>query len=111
MSKTVKLSVKTIKKSSIKPKIAVPSLAQNRVIIAAAKADADAQPLSSTQLKAMQPLQKLRGRPKSENSKQLVSVRYSPTVIDYFKSTGQGWQVRMDEVLSRYVNRKLSKST
>lgn len=35
--------------------------------------------------------------------KKQVSVRYSPQVIDYFKSTGKGWQTRMDAVLSAYV--------
>jgi uncharacterized protein (DUF4415 family) len=45
----------------------------------------------------------VRGRPKSENPKILLSVRYSPEVIEYFKSTGKGWQTRMDEVLRNYV--------
>jgi uncharacterized protein (DUF4415 family) len=35
----------------------------------------------------------------------LLSVRYSPNVVEYFKSTGDGWQSRMDQVLSRYVVR------
>jgi len=52
----------------------------------------------------------LRGRPKSENKKRLVSVRYSPEVIDYFKSTGDGWQSLMDTVLRQYVARH-SRST
>lgn len=43
------------------------------------------------------------GRPKAENSKILLSVRYSPEVVEYFKSTGKGWQTRMDEVLRNYV--------
>jgi uncharacterized protein (DUF4415 family) len=47
----------------------------------------------------------LRGRPKSENAKQLVSVRYSQEVLAFFKSTGEGWQSRMDEVLRNYVTR------
>jgi len=33
----------------------------------------------------------------------LLSVCYSPEVVDYFRSTGKGWQVRMDEVLKEYV--------
>jgi uncharacterized protein (DUF4415 family) len=45
----------------------------------------------------------LRGRPKAENKKLLVSVRYSPEVVAYFKSTGEGWQSRMDGVLRQYV--------
>lgn len=54
-------------------------------------------------VKAMVPLRSLRGRPKSENKKLLVSVRYSPEVVAYFKSTGDGWQSRMDGVLRQYV--------
>jgi uncharacterized protein (DUF4415 family) len=83
----------------------MPSVLQNRAINAAAKADPDAQPLTPKQLKAMVPLRNLRGRPKSANPKQLVSVRYSAEVLEYFKSTGEGWQSRMDGVLREYVTR------
>ena len=95
MSKTVK-----------RPAIKMPTLAEDRAITAAAKADADAQPLTAKQLKAMVPLRALRGRPKSENTKLLVSVRYTREVVEYFKSTGEGWQSRMDEVLHNYVTRQ-----
>lgn len=64
-----------------------------------------AQPLTPKQLKAMVPVRALRGRPKSANSKQLVSVRYSPEVLAFFKATGEGWQSRMDGVL-RHVSRR-----
>ncbi len=83
--------------------IVMPSVAEDKVITAAAKHDPDAQPLTSNQLKAMVPLKTLRGRPKSEKTKQLVSIRYSREVVEYFKSTGDGWQSRMDEVLLKYV--------
>ncbi len=53
----------------------------------------------------MVPLKALRGRPPLENKKQLVSVRYSPEVLAYFRSTGQGWQARMDGVLKQYVSK------
>lgn len=33
-----------------------------------------------------------------------VSIRLSVEVVEYFKSTGQDWQTRMDEVLREYVN-------
>ena len=52
------------------------------------------------------PLRALRGRPPSPQRKQLVSIRYSPEVIDYFKATGEGWQTRLDGVLKAYVSRK-----
>jgi uncharacterized protein (DUF4415 family) len=83
--------------------IVMPSVAEDKAITAAAKRDPDAQPLTPAQLKAMIPLKSLRGRPKLEKTKQLVSVRYSREVIEYFKSTGDGWQSRMDDVLLKYV--------
>ena len=88
-----------------RPSVVIPTPKEDKAITAAAKADPDAQPLTAKQLKAMVPMRALRGRPKSENTKQLVSVRYSPEVLAYFKSTGEGWQARMDSVLRAYVTR------
>lgn len=90
-------------KSSKKPVIQIPSLSEDRQITAAAQSDPDAQPLTPGQLKQMTPA-KSRGRPLSADRKQLVSVRYSPEVLVYFRSTGEGWQARMDSVLKRYVD-------
>ncbi len=87
--------------------VRMPTTAEDKAITAAAKSDPDAQPLTPKQLKAMVPIRALRGRPKSENKKLLVSVRYSPEVVAYFKSTGEGWQSRMDGVLRQYVARHL----
>jgi len=83
----------------------MPSLKEDRAIKAAARNDPDATPLTPKQLQAMVPLKSLRGRPKSESKKLLVSIRYSPEVVAYFKSTGDGWQSRMDGVLQQYVAR------
>lgn len=44
-----------------------------------------------------------RGRPKAQKTKVLLSVRYSPEVVEFFKTSGKGWQTRMDEVLRDYV--------
>lgn len=90
---------------SSQPTVAMPTVEEDRSITAAAKADPDAQPLTPAQLKAMVPLKTIRGRPKSDNKKLLVSIRYSPEVVAYFKSTGDGWQSRMDLVLQQYVAR------
>jgi uncharacterized protein (DUF4415 family) len=84
----------------------MPTAEEGKAITAAAKSDPDAQPLTPKQLKAMVPMRALRGRPKSESKKLLVSVRYSPEVVAYFKSTGEGWQSRMDGVLRQYVARQ-----
>jgi uncharacterized protein (DUF4415 family) len=87
----------------------MPSAEENRKIVAAAKADPDAKPLTKAQMKAMVPLKAVRGRPRSANPKQLVSVRYSPEVLAYFKRTGEGWQARMDGVLKEYVSKHSSR--
>mgnify|MGYP003583822186 FL=1 len=88
-----------------RPAVVMPTVAEDKAITAAARADPDAQPLRPKQLQAMVPLKSVRGRPKSESRKLLVSVRYSPEVVAYFKSTGEGWQARMDGVLQQYVAR------
>ena len=92
-------------KQSKRVSIAMPTVTEDKAITAAAKADADAQPLTPKQLNEMIPVRALRGRPKSENTKKLVSVRYSSEVLEYFRSTGEGWQSRMDSVLRQYVSR------
>jgi uncharacterized protein (DUF4415 family) len=83
--------------------VRMPSVEEDKAIVAAAKSDPDALPLTARQLGEMVPIQAVRGRPKSANKKLLVSVRYSPEVVSYFKATGDGWQSRMDSVLLQYV--------
>ena len=87
----------------------MPSAEENSKIVAAAKADPDARPLTKKQLQTMVPLKSIRGRPPLENKKALVSLRYSPEVIEYFRSTGEGWQSRMDGVLREYVSKHTSR--
>ena len=40
-----------------------------------------------------------RGRPKSETRKEAISLRVDADVLDAFKSTGEGWQTRMNGIL------------
>ncbi|HEU0099234.1 MAG TPA: BrnA antitoxin family protein [Allosphingosinicella sp.] len=45
-----------------------------------------------------------RGRPPlGDAAKVQQSLRLSPEVLDYFRSTGPGWQARIDEVLRIHV--------
>ncbi|MGH8471383.1 MAG: BrnA antitoxin family protein [Gammaproteobacteria bacterium] len=44
-----------------------------------------------------------RGRPQAATRKVLLSVSYSPEVVEYFRATGEGWQMRMDQVLREHV--------
>ncbi|MEO8546462.1 MAG: BrnA antitoxin family protein [Burkholderiaceae bacterium] len=93
-------------KISSRRSIVIPTTQEDKAITAAAKKDPEALPLTLKQLDEMVPMRTLRGRPKSATAKQLVSVRYSPEVVAYFKSTGDGWQSRMDGVLRKYVSRQ-----
>jgi len=43
------------------------------------------------------------GRPKSEVTKQPVSLRLDPEIIAHFKAGGEGWQTRINAVLSKHV--------
>ena len=42
-----------------------------------------------------------RGRPKLEQTKQHVSLRLDPDVIESFKADGPGWQARINEALRK----------
>lgn len=44
-----------------------------------------------------------RGRPKSDNPRQLVSLRLDADVLRWFKRTGAGYQSRIGDVLKRHV--------
>lgn len=41
--------------------------------------------------------------PGRKPKKVLLSIRYSPEVVEYFKSKGEGWQSRMDQALQEWV--------
>ena len=44
-----------------------------------------------------------RGRPRSLVHKESLTVRYDADVVAYFRSTGQGWQSRMNEALKQWI--------
>jgi len=39
-----------------------------------------------------------------KQTKESVTVRYSRDVIEYFRSTGPGWQTRIDKALKEWVS-------
>ena len=72
------------------------------------KADfAKARPFSEVFPDLSTSIRKGRG-PNRSPTKKLVSLRLSREVIDHFKSTGAGWQSRIDETLRKAVKRKAS---
>gem|GEM_PF-186780 len=48
-----------------------------------------------------------RGRPRSADRKIQVSVRLKPDVLAALKSTGDGWQGVMNEILERWAKRQM----
>ncbi len=56
----------------------MPTLEEDQQITQATANDPDARPLTEEQMNHMVPLKALRGRPRVENKKQLVSIRYRP---------------------------------
>jgi len=51
-------------------------------------------------------LTRRRGRPKKTDAKVHIHIRLSPLVLGHFRSTGPGWQTRIDDVLRGWVKRQ-----
>mgnify|MGYP002581035250 FL=1 len=82
-----------------KRKIIYPTPEEDAAITAAALSDPDALPMTDEQLAQLRPL---RGRPRG-SSKVHMSMRFDAEVIEAFKTTGAGWQTRINDVLRQYV--------
>lgn len=46
---------------------------------------------------------KLRGRPKAAVTKERITIRLSQEVVDRFRSSGDGWQTRVDAALKDWL--------
>ena len=46
---------------------------------------------------------KLRGRPKAAVTKERITIRLSPDVVETFRATGDGWQTRVDIALRDWL--------
>lgn len=64
---------------------------------------ARAEPFSQLPESLRKTLSGRRRGPQKSPTKLLVSVRYSPEVIERFKSSGEGWQGRMDAALKDWL--------
>jgi uncharacterized protein (DUF4415 family) len=45
-----------------------------------------------------------RGRPKADETKVFTAIRLDADLLDAFKSTGKGWQTRVNAALRQYLN-------
>ena len=46
------------------------------------------------------------GRPKSDATKKLITLRLDPDVIERFRATGPGWQSRINVALREYLQKR-----
>ena len=78
-----------------------------------------AAPLTDEEIKRLRPARELfaelgipvpRGRPKAEQPKQSVTIRLDSEAVDYFKSTGPGWQTRINDLLVKEARKQIKKS-
>lgn len=44
-----------------------------------------------------------RGRPKADKTKQRVTMRLDPEIVESFKAAGPGWQTRMNRALHLFL--------
>ena len=47
---------------------------------------------------------KLRGRPKAAVTKERITIRLSPEVVERFRASGAGWQTRVDAALKDWLS-------
>lgn len=93
----------------LKPGTVFPTDEEDAKIRKAAKADPDTELLEGPSVKLV-PLKDLinarkRGRPVAETTKERVTIRFSPEVVNTFKATGNGWQTRMDNALKDWLKK------
>jgi uncharacterized protein (DUF4415 family) len=88
--------------------------AADAAVVAAAKADPDARPMTGAALARMRPAHEVhpelaaaslrrRGRPRSPAPKQQVTLRLDADVIARLRASGAGWQARVNELLRRWL--------
>ena len=68
-----------------------------------ARTDPDNPPLSARDFARAKVVR--RGRPKSANPKQQVTLRLSAEVLDHYRARGPGWQSRIDADLKKLAAR------
>ena len=80
-------------------KIYWPTAAESAAINAGIATDPDTHEVTDKAFLALKPM----GRPKSETPKKSTTIRFSDDVLTSFRSTGNGWQTRMDNALRDWL--------
>ncbi|MBL8445642.1 MAG: BrnA antitoxin family protein [Zoogloeaceae bacterium] len=80
----------------------LPTADEDAAITAAAVADPDAIPYTDSEWEAVRPILK-RGRPPAAVTKERITIRLSPEVVQAFRASGEGWQTRVDAALKDWL--------
>lgn len=83
----------------LKPGTVVPTREEDEAINRGIAADPDTYELGAADLKQMKKI----GRPKAEVTKERITIRLSPDVLERFRATGTGWQTRVDAALRDWL--------
>ncbi|AMG88075.1 MULTISPECIES: BrnA antitoxin family protein [Bordetella] len=83
----------------LKPGTVVPTREEDEAINRGIAADPDTYELGAADLKQMKRI----GRPKAEVTKERITIRLSPDVLERFRATGTGWQTRVDAALRDWL--------
>lgn len=87
---------------SSKRKLIMPSEEEDAAINRGIAADPDTYEVPSEDFAKMKRLG-ARGRPRLQNPKVSLTVRYDADVVEAFKATGDGWQTRMNDALREWL--------
>ena len=80
----------------------LPTPKEDAAITAAALSDPDAVPLTDAQWEAARPFIR-RGRPPAPVTKERITIRVSRDVVERFRTSGDGWQTRVDAALKDWL--------
>lgn len=89
--------------------VELPSDEEDADINVGIAADPDTYELTDAEFKQLRPLKA--GRPKSDVTKERITIRLSPEVLAAFKATGKGWQPRIDDVLKEWLKEHTIETT
>jgi len=80
-------------------RIELPTPEEDAAINAGIATDPDTYELSAEEFAQLRPV----GESKAEPAKERITIPLSREVAEYFRSTGKGWQNRVDEALRKFV--------
>jgi|GEM_PF-116404 len=88
----------------------MPTSQEDAIVTRAARSDKDAKPLTDAQWEEVKPTLR-RGRPPVTQKKVPISIRFDPEVLEGMKSTGRGWQTRVNMVMREWIMTHASTKT